>query len=538
MSKFFRKISFKGIAGLVILLVLFTYAIGHIGYESFTTALTEQYITEAFNAADTADDFVDPDEIESYLNSGGETPEYKQTLNLLNRICNSFGATFIYVIIPDTSDYAHITFLFSAANWDYDYTVYDFGYVRETTNDEYKEKYRKLYDNESDREVVIRNTGYIETDPHITSMVPIRNSAGITQAILCVQRQLDVLEQTRRDYISDLLSVLIALLVLAIVGASTYFRRTLLDPIDRIAAEAGRFASENTPAENKLTDTIRSNDEIGQLAGSIDMMEEQIREYVENLTAVTAENKRIETELSLAARIQSNMLPNTFPAFPDRSDFDIFAYMTPAKEVGGDFYDFFLIDNTHLGIVIADVSGKGIPAALFMMASRIMIKNYAMTGMKPEEVLKVVNDQICSNNPEDMFVTVWLGILDLETGQLRASNAGHEYPIIKTPEGKFEILKDKHGFIIGGMKDSKYAGYDVSLSPGSILFLYTDGVTEATDKDNNFFGLESTVNALNSCADNAPAAYLRAAETAVKEFAGDAEQFDDLTMLCIEYKGR
>ena len=230
-----------------------------------------------------------------------------------------------------------------------------------------------------------------------------------------------------------------------------YLHRVLLQPLKLITDEATRFSGEKSPRA-KARGQIHNRDEIGQLAASIDRMEEQVEDYIENLTRITAEKERISTELSLATHIQAAMLPHIFPPFPDRTEFDIYATMDPAKEVGGDFYDFFLIDDDHLCLVMADVSGKGVPAALFMMASKIILQSCAMLGQSPAEILTKTNEAICSNNQEEMFVTVWLGILELSTGKLTAANAGHEYPVLKLPDGSFELLKDKHGFVIGGME--------------------------------------------------------------------------------------
>ena len=250
-----------------------------------------------------------------------------------------------------------------------------------------------------------------------------------------------------------------------------------------------------------------------------------------------AERERISNELSLATRIQADMLPNIFPAFPERSDFDIYARMDPAKEVGGDFYDFFLIDEDHLCMVIADVSGKGVPVALFMMASKIILANNAMMGKSPAQILTDANASICSHNRQEMFVTVWLGILELSTGKLTAANAGHEYPAIKRPGGRFALLKDKHGFVIGGMDGVKYSEYELMIEPGAKLFLYTDGIPEATDAADAMFGTGQMLDALNKEPDAAPQQILDNIRDAVDRFVGEAEQFDDLTMLCIEYKG-
>ena len=249
------------------------------------------------------------------------------------------------------------------------------------------------------------------------------------------------------------------------------------------------------------------------------------------------DKSRIETELTTASSIQAAMLPNIYPAFPDRQEFDIYATMDPAKEVGGDFYDFFLIDDDHLCLVMADVSGKGIPAALFMMASRIIIANNAKMGKTPAQILADTNSTICSNNKEDMFVTVWLGILELSSGKLTAANAGHEFPALKPAGDSFMLYKDKHGFVIGGMDGLKYKEYEIQMKQSGKLFLYTDGVPEATDSSGNLFGVERMIDALNSEPNAQPEKILKNVRAHVDEFVKDAEQFDDLTMLCVEYKG-
>ncbi len=283
---------------------------------------------------------------------------------------------------------------------------------------------------------------------------------------------------------------------------------------------------------------VRSHNEVRELAEDVSDMIREIDTHVEKISSITAEKERISTELTLATRIQAAMLPNIFPPFPDRTEFDIYASMDPAKEVGGDFYDFFMIDDDHLAVVIADVSGKGVPAALFMMISKILVKNYAMTGLSPAGTLDAVNRQICANNKEDMFVTVWIGILEISTGKITAANAGHEYPVLKTAGGRFELLKDKHSLCVGAMDGVPYRDYELSLTPGARLFVYTDGVPEAADADDEMFGTERMLDVLNSEPEGASSEQiLRGVRQAVDRFIGGAEQFDDLTMLCLEYRG-
>ena len=326
----------------------------------------------------------------------------------------------------------------------------------------------------------------------------------------------------------------IAIILLAVNSALILAGR-VVKPLEHMTKRINSLSENNQPFE--MEDIYRTGDEIELFAESFATLSKRAREYVSQITQITAEKERISTELALATRIQADMLPNIFPAFPDRKEFDIYATMDPAKEVGGDFYDFFLIDDTHLGMVMADVSGKGVPAALFMMVSKILVQNNAMTCKGPAEVLKAVNDQICSNNREEMFVTVWFGILDTETGKITAANAGHEYPVIALDGGGFELLKDKHGFVIGGMKGIRYKEYEIVLTKGSKLFLYTDGVPEATNAKGQMFGTERMVDVLNEDLSAPPDRILKNVREAVDGFVMEAEQFDDLTMLCVEYLG-
>ena len=232
---------------------------------------------------------------------------------------------------------------------------------------------------------------------------------------------------------------------------------------------------------------------------------------------------------------QAGMLPGIFPAFPERKEFDIYASMDPVRRVGGDFYDFFFVDRDRLCLLIADVSGKGIPAALFMMASKIILADNAKSGKSPAQILQDTNEAICSNNPEGMFVTVWLGILDITTGVLTTANAGHEYPALMHAGGQFELFRDKHGLVVGGMPGMKYHEHSLQMHPGSKLFVYTDGVPEATDAENALFGTNRMLQALNAHANDTPKEILRGVRLAVNEFVSDMEQFDDLTMMCLEY---
>ena len=366
----------------------------------------------------------------------------------------------------------------------------------------------------------------------------------------------------------NIICLICALVVCAISAVLT---QMITRPIRRLTKGVRQMGSGDL--ETRIE--VRGKDEIAELGNAFNQMSEDLKGYIENLAKATAEKERIDAELSLAKTIQGSMLPSIFPPYPDRHEFDIYAVMNPAREVGGDFYDLFLIDEDHLALTIADVSGKGVPAALFMMISKILLQTQALNGLSPAGVLQAVNRQLCENNTSEMFVTVWFGIYEISTGHLTAANAGHEYPTIYRRGKGFELYKDKHGFVLGGMEGLRYKEYELTLEPGDALFVYTDGVPEATNAEEQLYGTERMLDALNramtgengnsdqavilskeilqtdagsidekhiqtAASDRAQPQQettceelLRAVWNDVGDFVGEAEQFDDLTMLAV-----
>lgn len=304
-------------------------------------------------------------------------------------------------------------------------------------------------------------------------------------------------------------------------------RDLILRDIGRINTSLARITGGNL---NEVVD-VRSSAEFFSLSRDINHTVDTLKRYIGE-----AEN-RIRDELEFARNIQTSALPSVFPPFPDRTEFDLYALMDPAKEVGGDFYDFFLIDRNRLALVIADVSGKGIPAALFMMKSKTLIKSLAESGRSPAEILRLANDSLCEGNTTEMFVTAWIGILDISSGVMVTANAGHEYPFLRRANGRFEMLKDKHGFVLGGMENLSYRESTVELHPGDSLVVYTDGVPETTNASTVLFGMERLERTLNSDDDTEPRHVADRLKAALNAFQGKAPQFDDITMLCFLYHG-
>lgn len=331
-----------------------------------------------------------------------------------------------------------------------------------------------------------------------------------------------------------LLFVGIVFLTAVLIGiGSILFTRKLTAPIRRLTAEVVWIGQGNLDSEIH----IATKDEVEQLGDAFNDMRMQLKEYIRNLKEATAEKERIRTELDLASRIQADMLPDARNSFTDRKEFILYASMTPAKDVGGDFYDFFLIDNDHLAFLIADVSGKGIPAALFMVVAKTLLQSRIAEGIALDKAVTEVNERLCSDNENGMFVTAWIGVLTLSTGILTYVNAGHNPPLLGNRDNEYEYMREKCGFVLAGMEGITYTRKEKKLMPGDTLFLYTDGVSEMNDEKGNLYGEERLQTLLNEQKSSLPGALVEAVWQNIGEFQGDAEQFDDVTMLVIHYFG-
>lgn len=344
----------------------------------------------------------------------------------------------------------------------------------------------------------------------------------------------------RQAFLMRLCAILIGITTVITLALIKVVNTALVKPINSLASAASSYveAKEEEEVSALALLDIHTGDEVENLSHALKRMERDINGYIENLTHVTAEKERIGAELSVATHIQASMLPCIFPAFPNRREFDIYATMTPAKEVGGDFYDFFLVDDDHLAVVIADVSGKGVPAALFMVIAKTLIKDHTQSGKPPEEVFTEVNRQLCEANDENLFVTAWMGVLEISTGKLVYVNAGHNPPVIGRKNGETEFLRSRPGFVLAGLDFTKYRAGSLELMPGDLLYLYTDGVTEAMNTAQELYGEERLKRTLDANVSAAPEEIFKAVKKDLDDFVADAPQFDDITMLAMRYLGR
>jgi sigma-B regulation protein RsbU (phosphoserine phosphatase) len=324
--------------------------------------------------------------------------------------------------------------------------------------------------------------------------------------------------------------------MLAITAAINVFiayflvSRLINKPLKQLTSEVSKLAFGHLDTRIEM----KSKSELGLLAETFNKMASDLQDAIETNARERAEKERIDTELGVATQIQASMLPCIFPPFPDRHEFDIYASMLPAKEVGGDFYDFFFVDCNTLAVVIADVSGKGVPAALFMVIAKTLIKNNACSGKKPKEVFRIVNNVLNENNDAFMFVTAFMGYYDITSGKFVYVNAGHNPPLVKKRGDGYEFLKTEPHFFLAWNKDTQYSEEEIILHCGDVLYLYTDGVTEALNKDNELFSEQRLLEALNRYGDYLPRELLPAVKQEVDSFAGETEQADDITMLALK----
>ncbi|MBP5607966.1 MAG: PP2C family protein-serine/threonine phosphatase [Lachnospiraceae bacterium] len=356
--------------------------------------------------------------------------------------------------------------------------------------------------------------------------------------IICTDIDVEGVKSTIMTNAAAQMGVLAAILLVSVLLLYSFIRRHVLRRVVMLEKNVKDY-SENK--DRALAEKIRSNvkreDEIASLSNRFANMIEELEDYMKDLQAVTAEKERIGAELHVATQIQADMLPRIFPPFPDRPEVDIFATMTPAKEVGGDFYDFFMVDDTHLAMVIADVSSKGVPAALFMVIAKTLIKNCAQNGNDIAEVFYSVNNQLCEGNEESMFVTAFMAVVDITSGELTYVNAGHE-PFLLRHDGEWQWIHPDAGFILAGLPDFEYKSENMQLYPSDRLFFFTDGVSESQNIERTLFGEDRILDTVRRNGDKDLTGMLTSIRKDIDSFAGEAPQFDDITMLVFEFCGK
>ncbi len=535
-----HSIRVKIICSIILLALVISTVLVYISYSTYKSAMNEHYDTLAANVAKTAIAMLDDETMLSYVRNVADadpqevmaSEEYQEILSILQRIKDSNNVLYLYVTYP-AEDGAYFIF-----DTDTSADGCPYGYFMEYYEGSFSELSEQLQRGEMVPSVISdQEYGWI-----ISISYPYISEGGELIGYVCVDISMDKVVNDRQDFLSNCIWIMTVITVVFAVVYVFLFHRSFIRPIEQMTRAASDFISSREKGAEQASSIasleVRTRDELQKLCESLKKMESDLNLHIENLKHVTAEKERIGAELNVATHIQKSMLPRIFPAFPEREEFDVYATMDPAKEVGGDFYDFFMVDERHLAIVMADVSGKGVPAALFMVIGKTLIKDHTQPGRDLGEVFTEVNDLLCESNSEALFITAFEGVLDLVTGEFRFVNAGHEMPFLCPAGGDFEARRIKPGFVLAGMEGMRYTAGTMTLGLGDKIFQYTDGVTEATNANQELYGMERLTAVLNTVKDKSPNEILPAVKEDIDRFVGQAPQFDDITMLCLEYTAR
>ena len=531
----------KILAALLVLMVLMTVGIVIISFYSMKNIYYSQYTEKAQDLVKMLADEMDGDWLRDYSQTLDKDEVYLEYKKNLDRIKNDFtGIQYLYIYKPGENSFVYLLEGQKASDAPedlsspgdvYEYTEKDYEYLVPDIRAE----------RASDRVMLGEDTGY---GIPVMAWAPVFDSKGEMVAMVEADYIVENIGPEINKSIFRIVSVQIVCILIVILLMILVIRMLVARPLEMLTGIVDSYKNGeviDSEIDAFVSEIARKGgeDEICSLSLSFKEMTVRIAQYIKDITAVTAEKERISTELNVATKIQADMLPKIFPRFSNKHEYELYATMNPAKEVGGDFYDFFMIDDDHMGLVMADVSGKGVPAALFMVISKTLIKNRAISGQfsQPGEVLADVNNILCEGNDAELFVTVWFGVLTISTGALSFASAGHEYPAYYRLEEGFVLEKDKHGPPLATMEDLRFRNNETSLKKGEILFLYTDGVTEATNASDELFGESRMLEALSAYEKESTKDLLSGVRVKIDEFVGKAPQFDDITMLALRYMG-
>lgn len=519
----------KIISIICMLIAVMSIILAVISYKAFYNTYINFYYDKALGIVKMLANETDGDKIAQYVDTGSTDEEYDELFSMFNNVkATTSGLSYLYLMVPYEDHFVYVIDAYTEQD-DMD-NISAFGSVFEYGETEYTYLLPDVKAKSASTQVVYgADAGYGRS---ISVWAPVFDKNGEVAAMVEGDYVLTDVESEINSYVLRILFFFVmALAVIAIIMIRV-IDTGVVSPIIALTKYIDSYEKGNLTLEPV---TFKDDNEIKRLSDSFNNMIGKIELYIADIKNITAEKERIGAELNVATKIQADMLPRIFPAFPERKEFDICATMNPAKEVGGDFYDFFMVDERHLAIVMADVSGKGVPAALFMVIGKTLIKDHTQLGKDLGDVFSEVNDLLCESNNEGLFITAFEGVLDLVTGEFRYVNAGHEVPFICKKGETFQPYKIRAGFVLAGMEGMRYKCGSMQLEPGDKVFQYTDGVTEATNKDNELYGMQRLEKILCENKDQTPSELLPRIKEDIDAFVGEAPQFDDITMLCLEF---
>ena len=534
-----KKLSRRLLLGLVIYALISLICISVVvGFYYFSVEVVESS-DNAFALARSGALMVDGDRVLDYLKVTGTddngnavyyTDEYYyEVMDILNNFQSENDLVlYYYICVPREENIIYI--------WDATTAQESSpqGYVEDYFSDMDKENINLAFSREPAENITTivdpDHWGYL-----LSAYSPIYNSSGDPVALVGVDLSLEDMVGRFVVYLELILITILIVTVISILFLYRVVKRIVVKPIQKLN-EATKSIMGELSGSARFDLQIHTRDEMEELADSFRKMDDDIHEYLEQLTTVTADKERIHAELNIAKQIQTGILPNSFPAFPDRNDFDIYAALFPGEKIGGNFFDFFLIDSDHLAMLVGDVAGDGVPAALYMVIVATLIKDRAAQGFTPAEVLQSVSEQMLSNNM-DLFSFVWFAVLELSTGKGIAVNAGHDHPILRRAGKKFELLEYRHDPPVGAAEGVRFRDHGFQLQPGDSLFIYSDGIRESSNEKSELFGRQRILEALNREPDATPSVLIQTVKQSIDRFTGNQRQADDLTMLSLKYYG-
>ncbi len=532
---------FSGVIALLMCVLL-----GAISLVIYKKDVTQLYYDTAATAVSLAMEEVNGDDVVEGIKKNEMTDALKEDLELINSIKRSSNIAYLYMVyFPDQSNKDEMRYVMFA-NIDRDRALGQAdSIINAPAGTEYSQEmwdafYKIQFSGSDEMQYMINQY----QSPMITAFRTVYDSAGNPVCVIGADIFAEIMSEHVRSYIFYVAAFGCLVLILGVMGFRLISRKYIMKPVMELLTSTENFLNQTKIAEvpediDITTPEIKADTELRDLAYQLTDMMNGTKDYMINLRTITKESERIGTELQVATNIQRDLLPSIFPPYPERKEFDVYGYMHPAKEVGGDFYDFFFIDHDHFAMVIADVSGKGVPAALFMVITKTLINNQVqMTGLKDlSGSLEAVSNKLCESNSEEMFVTVWLAIVDLKTGDGVSINAGHEHPALCRKNGQYELVKYPHSPAVAVMEGIKFKEHQFHLDPGDSIYVYTDGVPEATDDRNELFGEKRLIQALNKDSNASIERLFNNVIGDVRDFVGDAPQFDDMTMMGFRYNG-
>ena len=504
----------------------------YIGYREFKKELEVIYGTVNEQFAQTAATYVNGEKLDFWLENGPDE-EWQQTNQRLIDITEASELVYVYVtkIAPD---YKSRTYIFDTVNsQEKNSSVIELGYVQSLAKKDadYIGQLRSVIEDADTYSMF----SYKKGGGHVTSAVPLLGDNGRPCAIVSVVKPMHEIKEYKKRFLQSIITwaLIITALFIALYAFLLYLG--IIRPILFVTQETSHFAEHHGELTGILK-KVHGHNEISSLAKSVEKMSIDMNRYIQDLTQATAEKERLGAELNVAKQIQAEMLPRVFPPYENHKEVELFASMEPAKEVGGDFYDFYMLDDDHFAVVVGDVSGKGVPAALFMVITKTLLKDTAAHELDPAKIFEHVNSILCEGNESGLFVTCWLGILTLSTGELKFANAGHNAPLIMQ-NGEIKYLTTKPNLMLAGMDGIPYTTHSTNLTKGDQLFIYTDGVTEATNVTNELYGENRLLTVMKAGIGKPPRDVLDIVRNDINSFVQDAPQFDDITMLEMSFLG-